>query len=83
MMPFLLFPYFNYRLSLLTRYPGAATSISRSFFGGLNKKYQCQTVSLRPPLPTGILECSQAHIGCPVISSINFINPIYNDKRQE
>ena len=47
------------------------------------KKYQCQTVSLRPPLPTGILECSQAHIGCPVISSINFINPIYNDKRQE
>ena len=32
---------------------------------------------------TGILECSQAHIGCPVISSINFINPIYNDKRQE
>lgn len=75
MMPFLLFPYFNYRLSLLTRYPGAATYISRSFFGGLNKKYQCQTVSLRPPLPTGILECSQAHIGCPVISEYKLYNP--------
>ena len=76
-------PLFRLLRSRQASYPGAATSISRSIFGGLNKKYQCQTVSLRPPLPTGILECSQAHIGCPVISSINFINPIYNDKRQE
>lgn len=77
------FPLFRLLRSRQASYPEAATSISRSFFGGLNKKYQCQTVSLRPPLPTGILECSQAHIGCPVISSINFINPIYNEKRQE
>ena len=77
------FPLFRLLRSRQASYPGAATSISRIFFGGLNKKYQCQTVSLRPPLPTGILECSQAHIDCPVISSINFINPIYNDKRQE
>jgi len=42
------------------------------FLGGLNKKYQCQTVLLRLPLPTGILECSQAHIGNPFIPEYQF-----------
>ena len=38
------------------------------FLGGLNKKYQCQTISLRSPLLAGILECSQTHIANPLIS---------------
>lgn len=42
------------------------------FLGGLNKKYQCLTVLLRLPLPTGILECSQAHIGNPFIPEYQF-----------
>ena len=51
------------------------------FLGGLNKKYQCLTVLLRLPLPTGILECSQAHIGNPFIPEYHFQQRIYNDRR--
>ena len=64
MMSFLLFPYFDYCVPDRQAIQEPLPLLAVVFY----KKYQCQTVSLRPPLPTGILECSQAHIGYPVIS---------------
>lgn len=76
-------PFFSSAVNLgrcaITR---VCTSVSRSFSGGLNKKYQCLTVWLRPPLPTGILECSLAHIGYSLYQIFNFQKRIYNDRRQ-
>ena len=75
MMSFLLFPYFDYCVPDRQAIQEPLPLLAVVFFGGLNKKYQCQTVSLRPPLHTGILECSQAHIGYPIISAYKLYKP--------